>query len=112
MKLQQLWVKVEESTTLYLHAFSETGLNEVQALCRIDPDGYILSLWVRPDLRGKGIGSQLLEQACRVLKEQGKQTVGLSVHDQNEGAQRLYKRLGFLPYMPGHDNYTQYVKVL
>jgi ribosomal protein S18 acetylase RimI-like enzyme len=107
--IQLFTSKVDADTTLYLFALEN---QEVAGVLRIDTDGYIMSLFVAPDARGKGLGTSLIEKACQVLKEMGKKTVGLSVHQDNEGARRLYERLGFLPYIPGHEGYTQFVKVL
>ena len=45
-----------------------------------------------PDLRGKGIGSALIDAAER---RRGKNGLCLNVLDTNLGAQRLYSRLGF-----------------
>ncbi|WP_400190675.1 GNAT family N-acetyltransferase [Hymenobacter sp. B81] len=107
--IQRLHSVVDADTTIYLLAH---GPNGVRGVLRIDPDGYILSVFVEEAARGQGLGSALLDQAFAVLRELGKRTVGLSVHQDNHGARRLYERLGFMPYMPGHEGYTQFVKVL
>lgn len=112
MRIQTTTVQVDESTIIHLFALSETRVDdEVLGFCRLDPDGYITTLWVQPEARGQRIGTQLIERACALMKEQGKTFLGLSVHKKNEGAQRLYLRLGFQAYTP-HDDYTQYIKVL
>jgi ribosomal protein S18 acetylase RimI-like enzyme len=107
--IQRLNSKVDADTTIYLLSI-ENGA--VEGVLRIDPDGYIMSIFVIEEARGKGMGTQLVQMACSVLHESGRKTVGLSVHKDNEAARRLYERLGFLPYMPGHDDYTQFIKVL
>ncbi|WP_324671046.1 GNAT family N-acetyltransferase [Hymenobacter sp. GOD-10R] len=107
--IQRVDSKVDADTTIYLFSHGSTG---VEGILRIDIDGYIMSLFVQEEARGKGIGTELMQTAFAVLREIGKSTVGLSVHHDNHRARALYERLGFLPYMPGHDGYTQFVKVL
>ncbi|QNH60745.1 GNAT family N-acetyltransferase [Hymenobacter sediminicola] len=111
MQIHAVEVEVDGDKTVSLIAYDDQQL-QIVAICRVDADGYIMSLWVQESHRNQGLGSQLIERACELLKGKGKQVAGLSVNDKNEGAQRLYKRLGFLPYVPGHDGYTQYIKVL
>lgn len=56
--------------------------------------GYIQSVYVAPEWRGKGIGSDLMVFAeKRVFKETPNAFVCVSSF--NKGAQRLYERLGF-----------------
>jgi len=47
-----------------------------------------------PEYRGKGIGTKLMKKILKELKNQGTDSVSLSV-DPNNPAIRLYKRLGF-----------------
>lgn len=75
---------------------------------------YIDSLAIYPDFQGKGIGSQLLDHAMSMAREQEFQNICLLAYEENFGAVRLYKRKGFrithkeaipdTPYMPfeGH----------
>jgi GNAT superfamily N-acetyltransferase len=58
-------------------------------------DAFIDELYLRPDYRGKGIGTQTLafaEDACRVL---GVQALHLEVDFGNSKAQHLYDKLGY-----------------
>lgn len=92
------------------------GVAVPQGFLRLDhfdePAGYVSSLFVSECVRGHGVGSLLLEKAFEVCREDGKDTIGLSVSNANEGARRLYERLGFKQYIKGHDGYTQLVKLL
>lgn len=56
---------------------------------------YIDTFGVRPDLQGKGLGSQLLKNTITEFIENRKLTLGLLVDDENPNAKRLYTRLGF-----------------
>ena len=71
--------------------------------------GYVQILCVRPDCRGKGIGSALLRWSEeRIFRESP--NVFICVSSFNSGARRLYERLGFAHvatftdmWVPGHD---------
>ncbi|MCB0111705.1 MAG: GNAT family N-acetyltransferase [Caldilineaceae bacterium] len=52
-------------------------------------------LWVRPDLRSQGIGTQLIHGLMQRGKADGAQIACLAVNESNTGARRLYARLGF-----------------
>lgn len=50
---------------------------------------------VAGSIRGKGIGTQLIEHVCRLAKSSGYRGLVLEVVDTNPQAQKLYERLGF-----------------
>jgi ribosomal-protein-alanine N-acetyltransferase len=54
--------------------------------------GWIGLLIVSPEHRGKGIGTRLMKQATKYLKEKGTKTIGL---DAVAEAVPLYERFGF-----------------
>jgi ribosomal protein S18 acetylase RimI-like enzyme len=56
--------------------------------------GSILSLYVFPLYRKKGVGKQLMIRALDEFKKQGFQKIQLNVYTDNP-AKQLYKRLGF-----------------
>jgi ribosomal protein S18 acetylase RimI-like enzyme len=47
--------------------------------------------------RGRGVGEALSREALRVATERGSRTVELSSRPSREAANRLYRRLGFVP---------------
>lgn len=51
---------------------------------------------VREDLRGRGIGSHLLEHAISFARRRGFTRITLLTDKSNAGAQRLYERHGFV----------------
>jgi ribosomal protein S18 acetylase RimI-like enzyme len=53
-------------------------------------------IWVSPDFRCQGVAFRMLSQVLERLRESGIRTVFLWVLDGNDGATRLYKRLGFV----------------
>ena len=52
-------------------------------------------LWAAPAVRGRGVGSALLDAAVRAASGLGASEVRLSVWDWREGAVRLYESRGF-----------------
>lgn len=60
--------------------------------------GVIENLYVRPEHRGEGIGSELLERAEQELFDAGADRVSLEVLASNEAARRFYARHGYDPH--------------
>lgn len=61
---------------------------------------YIQSVYVSPEHRGQGIFSRLYQKVVDLAKAEGVNYVRLYVETENEGAQRIYERLGMkrMPY--------------
>jgi len=57
---------------------------------------WIEDVVVEPACRGRGIGVALIEAALALAHEQGARTVDLTSRPGREGANRLYRRLGFV----------------
>lgn len=55
------------------------------------------SIVVHPAMRGKGIGTRLLEAVFDYARAGGFRSVRLEVVDTNPGARHLYERMGFVP---------------
>lgn len=60
-------------------------------------EGRIFSLAVREGYRGCNIGSCLLNSILETFYQEGLQYASLEVRASNEGAQRLYRRMDFVP---------------
>ena len=56
---------------------------------------YISNLGVRRDKRGRGMASALIETKCREARAAGYRKLALDVAENNPGALKLYRRLGF-----------------
>ena len=61
-----------------------------------DKEGSIDLLGVDKDYQQKGYGLMLIEYALKKLKELNISEVSLTVNKENEKAQRLYEKLGFI----------------
>ena len=60
--------------------------------------GIIENLYVRPEFRNDGIGSELLATAERQLDKRGADTVVLEAMDANMAARQFYRRHGYDPH--------------
>ena len=56
---------------------------------------HINNLAIRPDYRGRGMGSALLEHAMSTAGRLGARRATLEVRRSNDPARRIYERLGF-----------------
>ena len=52
-------------------------------------------VFVRPELRGRGIGTELSRVAEQLARVRGHRQISTSASIANEGALRLYRRLGY-----------------
>jgi ribosomal-protein-alanine N-acetyltransferase len=59
------------------------------------PIGHIKDLAVRPACRRNGVATALLRRALSVLAAAGSDSAKLEVRETNDGAQTLYRQLGF-----------------
>jgi ribosomal protein S18 acetylase RimI-like enzyme len=57
---------------------------------------YIETIEVLPDMRGRGIGNELLRRIEESARENGAGAIGLHVESQNAGAIRLYEAHGYV----------------
>lgn len=70
----------------------------VAAFCafwRVADQAHINNLAVRPELRGRGLGTQMLEAIVSEAQRLGAESLTLEVRASNVAAQRLYERAGF-----------------
>jgi ribosomal-protein-alanine N-acetyltransferase len=67
------------------------------AVCwTVADQSHLLNIAVRPDARGRGIGTALLRECCRRGAEAGAERIYLEVRAGNAEAVRLYRREGFV----------------
>jgi [ribosomal protein S18]-alanine N-acetyltransferase len=80
------------------------------AFWRVADQAHINNLAVRPELRGRGLGSQLLEAIVVEAQRLGAGSLTLEVRRSNIAAQRLYLRAGFHEAGVRKNYYTQPVE--
>ena len=80
---------------IFLCALEDESLIGCAALNNAAGQGFISKVMVAPAFRRQGIAKALLEQMCRVAKENGIYELTLEVRASNEAAIALYEALGF-----------------
>lgn len=60
-------------------------------------DGTVDEIFLRPSVRGRGIGHEVLSELPKALAGAGLKALHLEVRADDEPAQRFYKRLHFTP---------------
>jgi ribosomal-protein-alanine N-acetyltransferase len=66
-------------------------------LAAVGGQGDVLTIGVRPELQGRGIGARLLTALLHEAADRGCGEVYLDVRADNDRARRLYERFGFTP---------------
>jgi len=89
----RILVAKEEDIIGFVMFATETGSYEQDAT-----RGIIENLYVVPDERNEGIGTQLLKRAETRLAETGVDTIVLEVMAPNEAARRFYRKRGYRPH--------------
>lgn len=76
----------------------EEAMGTVGGVAKSGPESgsELVSLWVHPDWRGRGVGDLLVEAVLAWVRERGHRGIGLWVSDGNNAAERLYARHGFV----------------
>lgn len=59
--------------------------------------GYLISMWVAPEARGRGVGSALVDAVVKWAEGRGSRRLVLDVGEANAEAVSLYASKGFVP---------------
>ena len=60
-------------------------------------DGFLDEIYIRPGVRGRGIGTEVLNALPKALAGAGMKAIHLEVHEGNQKARALYAALSFEP---------------
>lgn len=60
-------------------------------------DGFVDEIYIRPRVRGRGIGTDILQALAKSLACAGLRALHLEVARDNDRGRALYARLGFVP---------------
>jgi GNAT superfamily N-acetyltransferase len=67
------------------------------------PVAVLEELYVVPELRGRGLGSELLAATEAEVRARGGELLEINVDDDDSGASRFYERHGYANTEPGED---------
>lgn len=73
--------------------------------------GYLNSLTVHPSRRRQGIGRMLMEEAEKVIREEGFDEAQLTVQKDHEWQKEWYERLGYKVIVSEEDGYWRMRKI-
>ena len=62
---------------------------------RDNAEGHVMSVATHPDYRSQGVGTKLIREDMKRLKEKGANRIGLEVRISNQEAIKLYERMDF-----------------
>jgi ribosomal protein S18 acetylase RimI-like enzyme len=110
----QLETELEEEDAILLVAETDGEVVGFTHAVRRRRTGYILRVYVAPDHRGEGVGSELLTSARDVLLTRGVDNVRAMVLAENEPGNAFYQSFGFEKVddeetVIGGDTYTENV---
>jgi ribosomal-protein-alanine N-acetyltransferase len=95
---------------IYVLRTPESPVAAFCAFWRVADQAHINNLAVRPEVRRRGLGSQLLQWVIAEARRLGAATLSLEVRRSNIAAQRLYLRAGFREEAVRKSYYTQPVE--
>jgi ribosomal protein S18 acetylase RimI-like enzyme len=90
---ESLFVARDEGMVGFVMFELQSGVYEQSAT-----RGIVQNVYVKPERRSEGIGSELLHAAEAALAERGAEVLALEVLATNEDARRLYRKRGYEPY--------------
>ncbi|MEQ9260817.1 MAG: GNAT family N-acetyltransferase [Roseovarius sp.] len=60
-------------------------------------DGFVDEIFIRPGVRGRGIGTEIMLSLPKTLAKAGMRAIHLEVDRENSKARKLYEKMGFAP---------------
>jgi [ribosomal protein S18]-alanine N-acetyltransferase len=87
--------ELAKPASLCLGAFEGEQLGGYLIVSRYVDAWHVMNIAVSPDFRRRGIATALLERLFELTEDRGRRGYTLEVRVSNEGAIRLYERLGF-----------------
>lgn len=79
------------------------------ALWSEGPECYLAELYVRPEVRGRGLGRAIMEAVLTESRRRDADTVEIGVDEPDLGARHLYESLGFTNRVGDGDDAVMYV---
>jgi len=101
-----MWVVEQPGGRLLGQAFVQLNMSD-HTCANGKERAYLHSFRVRPEFQGRGLGSAIMNHIEKDLISRGFRELTLNVAEENEGALRLYRRLGYqiLKKIPGKWSY-------
>ena len=85
---------IEDNIVGYIMCRMETGFSEL-GKWNLTKKGHVVSIAVLPEYRKRGIGTSLMLQAMKEMRNYGMKECYLEVRVSNQIAKNLYRKIGF-----------------
>lgn len=92
---QSFWEEAANDQAYYLLALDGEEIIGYAGTWFVFDEAHITNVAIAPAYRGQGVGSQMMEEIIRVVKEQGITSMTLEVRPSNTAALALYAKFGF-----------------
>jgi len=92
---EQLETQLDAKRHVFLAALAGETVAGYIGLQFVLDEGYVSNVAVRPDCRGRGVGSALVAELLRRCRERELAFVTLEVRESNAAARALYEKHGF-----------------
>lgn len=86
----------ENPLAVYMVAEADGEIAAYAGLWRIEDEGHITNVAVRPEYRRQGLGRRIVTALIGLLESQGTAGFTLEVRRSNTAARKMYEELGFL----------------
>ena len=94
--------RIENDLSIVLVAEAETKIVgyllifiDSHSIRKINPIAEIENMFVSDEYRDRGVGTELIKEAIKQVREKGAKRLGVEVEAQNSGAINFYKSNGF-----------------
>ena len=93
------WREQLQRLPTFVASLDERDVGVVRAVEHADLDDvvYLISMWVHPQYRRRGVGSALIERVLEWTREMSRSRVFLDVRTHVVDAQQMYRANGFTP---------------
>lgn len=94
-----IWIEnvIDLPTFVLANGALDDGMVRCAPDRQVPTDVFVISMWVAPRARGKGIASMLMQAAIQWAQNSGYRRLHLDVADDNASAIALYEKFGFKP---------------
>jgi aminoglycoside 6'-N-acetyltransferase I len=89
------WGFIAETPDGEIAGFAEVAIRKYANGCDTRPVAFLEGIWVKPELRRRGIGASLIGHAERFLFSQGFRELGSDTHIDNRASQDAHLAWGF-----------------
>jgi len=109
----EVWMRQLRELATFVAATPQGDVGMVRTVTSADDPAtaLLLSMWVAPSMRGRGVGEALVEAVVEWARRNGHERVELEVRDANAPAVALYERLGFVWAGPTSDPVPEHRRV-